>query len=219
MDTGKKRIAIFASGKGTNAANIIMSSPPTLRRGDLQNRLKERNNILVKENLEDRIEGRNYDVCLTVCNKPGAGVLNIAKKNNIPSILIEKEKFFTGDGYMPEMKEYNIDLVVLAGFLWKIPLSLIHHYQKKIINIHPALLPKYGGRGMYGHHVHQAVINAGEKESGITIHFVDEVYDHGQIIMQATCPLMKDDTADTLAYRIHQLEYRHFPAAIELVCG
>ena len=147
MDTGKKRIAIFASGKGTNAANIIMSSPPTLRRGDLQNRLKERNNILVKENLEDRIEGRNYDVCLTVCNKPGAGVLNIAKKNNIPSILIEKEKFFTGDGYMPEMKEYNIDLVVLAGFLWKIPLSLIHHYQKKNYQYPSCIITKIWRQG------------------------------------------------------------------------
>ena len=201
MNTEIKNIAIFASGAGTNARRI--ASPPSLLTGDLK----------------DGICNRLYNVKLIVCNKPGTGVLSVATENNIPSLIIEKEHFFNGDGYIKELKEYNIDVIVLAGFLWKIPSSLIHHYPKKIVNIHPALLPKYGGKGMYGHHVHEAVIKAGDKESGITIHFVDEVYDHGQIIMQATCVVLKDDTADTLADRIHQLEYRHFTAAVELVCG
>lgn len=178
-----KHIAIFASGGGSNARKMIEHFS---------------NSITVK-------------VALIVCNKPGAGVLNIAASFSIPVLLIEKEKFFRGDAYVPELKKHNIGFIILAGFLWKIPASLIKAYPEKIINIHPALLPKYGGKGMYGHHVHQAVIDNKEKESGITIHYVDDKYDHGKIIFQATCPVLPDDSADTLAKRVLQLEHLYFP--------
>jgi phosphoribosylglycinamide formyltransferase 1 len=201
-----KKIAVFASGTGSNAAKIIEqfntspSQPPSP---------KER-------------EGQNpqAEVALVVCNKPGAGVLKIAEQNNIASLLIDKEKFFRGNGYVDELKEAGIDFIVLAGFLWKIPSSLIKAYPKKIINIHPALLPAYGGKGMYGHFVHEAVIANKEKESGITIHYVDELYDHGDIIFQASCPVMENDTADSLAKRIHQLEHEYYPKVVkELLSG
>ena len=181
------RIAIFASGAGSNAQKIIDHFRDS-----------------------DRIK-----VSLVVCNKPGAGVLQIAAKEEIPSLVIEKEKFFRGNAYTDELKEAGIDFIILAGFLWKIPAALIRAYPGKIINIHPALLPAYGGKGMYGHHVHQAVIDHQEKESGITIHYVDEQYDHGDIIFQAKCPVLESDTADSLAGRIHQLEHQHYPAVIE----
>ena len=180
-------IAIFASGAGSNANKII-----------------------------DHFKSNTYiNIALVVCNKPGAGVLNIAASNNIPTLLIEKEKFFRGNAYVDELKEAGIDFIVLAGFLWKIPSALIKAYHNKIINIHPALLPNYGGKGMYGSFVHNAVIAAKEKESGITIHFVDELYDHGSVIFQATCPILPGDTAETLAERIHALEHRHYPEVIE----
>jgi phosphoribosylglycinamide formyltransferase-1 len=181
------RIAIFASGAGSNAQKIIDHFRDS-----------------------DRI-----NVSLVVCNKPGAGVLQIAAKEEIPSLVIEKEKFFRGNAYTDELQEAGIDFIILAGFLWKIPAALIRAYPGKIINIHPALLPAYGGKGMYGHHVHQAVIDHQEKESGITIHYVDEQYDHGDIIFQAKCPVLASDTADSLAGRIHQLEHQHYPAVIE----
>ncbi|MEO7529837.1 MAG: DUF6787 family protein, partial [Sediminibacterium sp.] len=141
-----KKIAIFASGAGSNAEKIIT-------------RLQNHSSI---------------EVCLVVCNKPGAGVLTIASSHHIPTLLIEKERFFKGDSYLPELTKYEIDFIVLAGFLWKVPAALITVYQNKIINIHPALLPKYGGKGMYGLKVHEAVLAAGEKETGITIHYVNE---------------------------------------------
>lgn len=181
------RIAIFASGAGSNAQKIIDHFRDS-----------------------DRIK-----VSLVVCNKPGAGVLQIAAKEEIPSLVIEKEKFFRGNAYTDELQEAGIDFIILAGFLWKIPAALIRAYPGKIINIHPALLPAYGGKGMYGHHVHQAVIDHQEKESGITIHYIDEQYDHGDIIFQAKCPVLASDTADSLAGRIHQLEHQHYPAVIE----
>ena len=181
------RIAIFASGTGSNAEKII-------------NHFHRSSTI---------------KVALIVCNNPGAGVLKIAEKENIPALIIEKEKFFRGNGYVNELKEKKIDLIVLAGFLWKLPSSLLKAFPGKIINIHPALLPKYGGKGMYGHHVHQAVLANNEKESGITIHYVDEIYDHGKIIFQAKCPVMENDTADSLAQRIHALEHEHYPSLIE----
>jgi phosphoribosylglycinamide formyltransferase-1 len=180
-------IAVFASGAGTNAANIIQY-------------FKQK---------------RSANVVLIVTNNPNAGVLNIAAKNNIPSLIIDKEKFFRGDGYVPELKGLKIDLIVLAGFLWKIPSSIINAYSNKIINIHPALLPKYGGKGMYGNFVHAAVLAAKEKQSGITIHFVDEFYDNGKTIFQIACPVYEDDTTETLAKRIHELEYKYFPKVIE----
>jgi formyltetrahydrofolate-dependent phosphoribosylglycinamide formyltransferase len=180
-------IAIFASGAGSNAQKI---------------------NDHFRNSSSVKIE-------LIVCNKPGAGVLEIARKENISSILIEKEKFFRGNGYADELKERNIDLIVLAGFLWKIPQALLNAWPKKIINIHPALLPKYGGRGMYGNNVHEAVLSGKEKESGITIHYVDEHYDNGDIILQVTCPVLENDTPEILAHRIHALEHANYPVIIE----
>ncbi len=183
---GVIRVAIFASGAGTNAEKIISHFASS---------------TLLK-------------IELIVCNKPGAGILNIAAKNNIPYLLIEKERFFNGDHYLPELKSHQVGFIVLAGFLWKMPGALISAYPKKIINIHPALLPKYGGHGMYGNRVHEAVIAAGEIESGITIHYVDELYDHGEIIFQAKCMISEADTAETLAHKIHVLEHTHYPKVI-----
>jgi phosphoribosylglycinamide formyltransferase-1 len=155
------------------------------------------------------------EVSLILCNKPDAYVLERAKQLGISSLLIDKERFRSGDAHLSELKSAGIELIVLAGFLWKIPQALIDAYPQRIINIHPALLPKYGGKGMYGHYVHQAVIEAGERESGITIHLVDEEYDHGRHLAQFTCPVLPDDTPDTLAARIHVLEHSHFPEVVE----
>ena len=192
------RIAIFASGAGSNAEQIInATSPPTPLQGE-------------RGDAKTLANGVPYSVALIVCNKPGAGVLQVAAQVGIPSLLIEKEKFFNGDNYLFELAKHKIDFIVLAGFLWKMPVGLIQAYPKKIINIHPALLPKYGGKGMYGHHVHEAVIAAKEKQSGITIHYVDELYDHGEIIFQATCPVTDTDTAVSLAQKIHLLEHSNY---------
>jgi len=182
-----KHIAIFASGAGSNAKQIIeyFSNHPVVQ------------------------------VAMVVCNKPGAGVLDIAAQYHIPALLIEKEQFFRGDAYVDELKEAKIDFIILAGFLWKIPSALIQAYPNRIINIHPALLPKYGGKGMYGQFVHEAVLAAKEAESGITIHIVDELYDHGQTIFHASCSVLPGDTPATLAQRIHALEHKHYPEVIE----
>jgi len=182
-----KQFAIFASGAGSNAAAIIrhFKNHPFAR------------------------------VALVACNKPGAGVIQIARETGIPVCMLEKERFFRGDGYLPDLDATGVDAIVLAGFLWKIPERLVNAYPNRIINIHPALLPKYGGKGMYGAHVHEAVIRNGEKESGITIHEVDEHYDHGQPIFQATLPVLANDTPESLAQRIHQLEHQHYPGVIE----
>lgn len=182
-------IAIYASGAGSNAQQIIRHFAGS----------------------------KKATISLVVCNKPGAGILQIADNEVIPTLLIEKEPFFQGDAYIPELKEKGIDLIVLAGFLWKIPPALIKAYPDRIVNIHPALLPQYGGKGMYGHHVHEAVIRNGEQESGITIHYVDELYDHGSIIFQATCPVLPGDSAESLAKRVQLLEHAHFPAVIESI--
>ncbi len=187
MKHKKHRIAIFASGNGSNTKNII----------------------------EYFALSNNIFVVLIVCNKPGAGVLQIAEENHINSLLVEKEEFFRGTSYKNDLKEVRVDFIILAGFLWKIPLNLIKEYPGKIINIHPALLPKFGGKGMYGSHVHEAVIAAAEKESGITIHYVDELYDHGRHIFQAVCPVLPDDTPESLAKKIHLLEYEYYPKVIE----
>jgi phosphoribosylglycinamide formyltransferase-1 len=182
-------IAIFASGAGSNAQKIID---------------RFRNHSTIK-------------IGLIVCNKEGAGVLAIAEKEGINTLLIEKERFFRGDAFVPELKASSIDFVVLAGFLWKIPVKLIQAYPNRIINIHPALLPKYGGKGMYGGFVHAAVIAANEVESGITIHYVDELYDHGGVIFQATCVVDTIDTPESLAKKIHALEHLHYPRVVEEV--
>jgi phosphoribosylglycinamide formyltransferase-1 len=183
------KIAIFASGAGSNAEKII-------------------NYFSGYEKVK---------ITLLVCNKPDAGVISIAEAATIPVLLIEKEQFFRGDAYVEILKEFGINLIVLAGFLWKVPKQLIAAFPDKIINIHPALLPNYGGKGMYGHFVHEAVIANEEKESGITIHFVNENFDEGKHIFQASCPVLPKDTPETLAARIHQLEHAHFAPIIETV--
>lgn len=182
-----KKIAIFASGMGSNAKKII-------------EHFESNDGIMVS---------------LIVCNKPSAGVIQIADDNNIPVLMLERDRFFKGDGYVEELNKAAIDFIVLAGFLWKIPETIIENFRNRIINIHPALLPNYGGKGMYGSKVHEAVIAAGETESGITIHYVDEHYDNGDVIFQAKCVVEKDDTADTLAQKIHQLEHENFPRVVE----
>ncbi len=183
-----KKIAIFASGNGTNAKKIIDYF---------------RESAFIK-------------VSLIACNNPTAGVLKIANDENIPVLLIEKTEFQT-TGYVGELRNNNIEFIVLAGFLWKLPHILITAFQDKIINIHPALLPAYGGKGMYGNAVHAAVINARENESGITIHYVDEIYDHGQIILQVTCTVDKNETVASLSQKIHLLEHAHYPIEIEKI--
>ncbi|MEQ1675753.1 MAG: phosphoribosylglycinamide formyltransferase [Chitinophagaceae bacterium] len=184
-----KNIAIFASGAGTNAQNIITyfnNKPET-----------------------------GIRVALLVSNNPLAGVLSIAEKEDIPLLVIRKENFISGDAHILYLENYGIDLIVLAGFLWKVPPLFMKKYPDKIINIHPALLPKHGGQGMYGKKVHEAVISNKETESGITIHYVDEQYDHGRVIFQATCPVAATDTAADLARKVQELEYKHYPEVIE----
>lgn len=182
-----KQLALLASGAGTNCRRIIEYF---------------RHHGFIR-------------VSLIVCNNPHAGVLDIAAKENIPVLMLDKSTFFHGHAYIHELREKSIDFLVLAGFLWKIPDALVEAYRGRIINIHPALLPKYGGKGMYGQRVHEAVIAAGETQTGITIHYVDEQYDHGRVIFQATCPVVPGDTAESLAKRVHELEYKHYPVVIE----
>ena len=184
-------VAIFASGAGSNARKIIEYFEGGV--ADLKTRIK---------------------VSLIVCNVPGAGVLEIAKEKGIPTLLINKEEF-ARTGYVESLRNADIHFIVLAGFLWKVPAVLVNAYPRSIINIHPALLPKYGGKGMYGARVHEAVIAARENESGITIHWVNEQYDEGAIIFQATCLVESGDTPAMLANKIHALEHAHFAPTIE----
>ena len=157
-------------------------------------------------------------VSLIATNKAGAFVLERAKKLGIKSIVFNKERL-TGGAFSRELKSNNIDYIVLAGFLLKIPQNLIDAYPQKIINIHPALLPNYGGKGMYGVRVHQAVIENKERESGITIHYVNENFDKGEIIFQAKWNILNTDSSDDLAAKIHNLEHEHFPKTIERLWG
>jgi len=179
-----KNIVIFASGSGSNAENIY-------------NYIKNNDDI---------------NISLIVTNNKNAYVIERAKKLNIPCEIITKSQFKDSGFVLNTLKEYNTDLIVLAGFLLLIPEYLINKY--KIINIHPALLPNYGGKGMYGDNVHKAVIENKEKESGITVHFVNNKYDEGKIIFQAKCEILPQDTFETLAEKIHALEYEHFPHVI-----
>ena len=188
-------VAIFASGAGTNAKKII-------------------------EYFENK--STPVKISLIVCNVPGAGVLEIAKSKGIPTLMINKAEF-ASTGYVESLHNADIHFIVLAGFLWKVPEVLVNAYQpgvgdaRGIINIHPALLPNYGGKGMYGSRVHEAVVAAGEKESGITIHWVDAHYDEGDIIFQAKCAVDPSDTPTTVADKIHVLEHQHFAPTIEEV--
>ena len=181
-----KKIAIFASGSGSNAENIIQY-------------FAQKPQFCVKS---------------VFCNVPDAYVLERAKKYRIPSFVFNREEFRNPDKVFRQLQEQEIDFIVLAGFLWLMPSFITAAWPNKIVNIHPALLPAYGGKGMYGHHVHEAVIAAGEKESGITIHYVNDHYDQGAIIFQAKCPVLPTDTPDDLAARVHELEYRYFPQII-----
>jgi len=155
-------------------------------------------------------------VALVVCNNPNAGVLEIAGRYNIPVQLIDKTSF-RDPSFIEILNSYQPSLLVLAGFLWKVPDTIVEAFPDKIINIHPALLPKYGGKGMYGSKVHDAIIAAAEKESGITIHYVNEHYDEGSIILQARCKIQPGHTSEELAENIHHLEHFYFPRAIEFL--
>ena len=184
-----KKLAIFASGNGSNAQNIT-------------------------EHFKGSETAR---VTLIISNRPGAYVLERAAALGVPSTVIPREQLTAENPaqLLALLQEHSIDFIILAGYLLKIPAALTETYKGKIINIHPALLPKFGGKGMYGHHVHQAVIDAAETQSGITIHLVDSNYDSGSTLFQATCPVFPTDTATSLAERIHSLEKEHFARIIE----
>ncbi|MBO7469096.1 MAG: phosphoribosylglycinamide formyltransferase [Bacteroidales bacterium] len=181
-----KRLAVFVSGGGTNLQRIAEYFAPN----------------------------QDVEIACVVSNNKDAYANQRAKNLGIPLLLVEKT-YFTGDLFVERMKSLDIDLIVLAGFLWLIPQRLIEAFPNKIINIHPALLPKYGGKGFYGHHVHEAVVAAHEKESGITVHYVNEHYDSGNIIFQAKVALSETDTPDDVAAKIHVLEQENFPLVIE----
>ena len=182
-----KNIAIFASGSGTNAENIAryFSNSETIK------------------------------VAVVLSNNKNAGVHARMEKFNIPSVSFTREEFIEGTAVLAKLAEYGTDLIVLAGFMNKISDILLKAYPNKIINIHPALLPKHGGKGMYGMHVHEAVVASGEKESGITIHYINENYDEGAVIFQAACPVLSTDTPEEVANKVHALEYAHYPHVIE----
>jgi phosphoribosylglycinamide formyltransferase-1 len=182
-----KNIAIFASGNGSNAENII-------------NYFKNSPNIKIN---------------LVLTNNAKAFVLERIKPYNVTGFVFSGKELRTTGNVLIKLDEYNIDFIVLAGFLLMVPENILNKYPNKIINIHPALLPKFGGKGMYGMHVHQAVIESGEKESGITIHYVNEKYDDGAIIFQAKCTVSPIDTPETLAGKIHVLEQTYFPEVIK----
>lgn len=188
----KKRIAIFCSGSGSNAEKIMQYFQA-----------------------HSQIE-----VALLLSNKPQAYALERAKKYNVPTVIFNKQEFYETHQVIKQLENHQIDLIVLAGFLWLVPESLLAAFPQRIINIHPALLPKFGGKGMYGHHVHEAVKAAGETESGITIHVIDAEYDKGDVLLQASCKISPDDTAEEIAQKVLALEHQHFAPTIEkyLLC-
>jgi len=186
-----KNIAIFASGSGSNAQNII--------------------EYFKTSNL--------FRFPLILSNKSDAYVHQRADLLGVPSFTFSKESFNEGSAVLKTLEENEIDYIVLAGFLLRIPDVLVHRYADKIINIHPSLLPKYGGKGMYGDKVHHAVKDAGDSESGITIHYINEHYDEGNIIAQYTCEISNEDTAESIAAKVHKLEYAYYPKVIEQIWG
>lgn len=183
----KKNIAIFASGSGTNAENII--------------RYFQENDLI--------------RVALVLSNRSDAYVLERAHRLQVPSEVFLKEEWVSGERILAALDKHHIDFIVLAGFLVRVPEVLLHAYPNKIINVHPALLPKFGGKGMYGERVHEAVVAAGETESGITIHYINEHYDEGDTVFQTKCPVLPDDSAADVAQKVHALEYEHYPLIIE----
>lgn len=182
-----KNIAIFASGTGTNAENIARYFA---------------NSEIV-------------NVAVILSNNKNAGVLERAQKLGISSFVFSKDDFSDGTPIIKRLNDFNVQLIALAGFMSKISDTILQAFPQRIINIHPALLPKFGGKGMYGDHVHEAVVKAGERESGITIHYVNEHYDEGAIIFQAACPLSPSDSPKEVAAKVHALEYKHYPFVIE----
>ncbi len=181
------RIAILASGNGTNAQRIS----------------------------EYFLNSDSVSVDCIIYNVKGAYVAERAKKLGVPSYYFGHKDFYQNGSVLNFLNEHKIDWLILAGFLWLIPADILEAYPRRIINIHPALLPSYGGRGMYGSHVHEAVIANHEKESGITIHLIDNQYDKGETLFQAKCQVTEEDTPDTLAAKIHELEQKYFPIVIE----
>lgn len=191
-----KKIAVFASGSGSNAENIYEYFNCNKKES------KEANNCIAK-------------VELIITNKKDAYVLERAKRLGIDSVVFEKEKWVDGLEVLDYLNNREIDFIVLAGFLLKVPPAIISHYPMAIVNIHPALLPKFGGKGMYGDNVHKAVIEAKETKSGITIHYVNENYDEGDIIFKSECDITSTDDYNSLATKVHTLEYAHYPKVIE----
>lgn len=183
----KKRIAIFASGSGSNAQKIMEH---------------------FKRNSE-------AEVVLILTNNPQAYVLQRADNFEVPSHIFTREEFYQTDNIIKLLKNLQVDLIVLAGFLWLVPVNLLKAFPNKIINLHPALLPKYGGKGMYGDYVHKAVLAAKEEESGITIHFVNEKFDEGEILHQSRFKIEPGDTLEMIKFKGQQLEHQHFPRVIE----
>ncbi len=187
ITTDVKKIAILASGSGSNA-----------------------------ENIANYFNGSDYaEVSLIIANNPEAYVIERAKRLGIECAVVTKAQFIEADSIIAMLQERCIDFVVLAGFLLLVPSKLIQAYPGRIVNIHPALLPKHGGKGMYGDRVHKAVVESGDTESGITIHLIDEQYDKGTTFFQAKCPVLPTDTPDDVAAKVHALEYEHFPHVIE----
>ncbi|MFN3530723.1 MAG: phosphoribosylglycinamide formyltransferase [Bacteroidia bacterium] len=186
------KIALFASGSGTNVENIYQ-----------------------------QFKGRNdLKVAMVVCNNPEAYVCSRARNLRIPLTLVSQRSLADGHSLLHILQQEGIQFIALAGFLKLVPSEIIEAYRGRIINLHPALLPKFGGKGMYGNKVHEAVLAAGEKESGITIHQVNEAYDEGSIVAQFRCPVYPIDTVESLAHRVHSLEYEHYPRTIaELALG
>ncbi len=182
-----KEIAVFASGSGTNFQAIVDYF---------------RNHKMIK-------------VGTLFCNSPDAGAVRRAEKAGIPVVLFTKEDLYGSNKVLNILLEKRIDLIVLAGFMWLIPPKIVSRFRGRIVNIHPALLPKFGGKGMYGINVHNEVISNREKVSGITIHCIDEEYDRGEIVFQAICDVSEDDTPATLAEKVKDLEHRYYPVVIE----
>jgi phosphoribosylglycinamide formyltransferase-1 len=182
-----KRIAIFASGSGSNAQRIM----------------------------EHFKRHKEMEVAIVLSNRADSYVLQRADNFEIPTHVFSKEELYDSATILQLLKNLDIDIIVLAGFLWLIPANIIQQYPKRIINIHPALLPKYGGKGMYGDIIHETVIANHDHETGITIHYVNETFDEGEIIYQNKCVVEKTDTTEKLAYKVHQLEHLHYPRIIE----
>lgn len=184
-----KNICVFVSGNGTNCENIIRYFA----------------------------ESEDARVRLVVSNKPDAFALERARRLNVPTVTLNRNELNDAEKTLDLLRSYDIDLIVLAGFLLLVPKYLIEAYPQRIVNLHPALLPAYGGRGMYGHHVHEAVKAAGERETGITVHYVDEHFDHGKIIAQYRTSLLPEDSVEDIEVKIHKLEQAYLPKAVESV--